>query len=389
MIMAGLEFTGQKPFSDVYIHGLVMDEAGAKMDKSRGNIIDPIEMIDKYGADAVRFTMALLATEGQNVKLSPTRFEMGRNFNNKLWNASRFVLMNIPEGEYEFDATQLTDIKDRWIISALNSTIKKCTEALERYRYADTANILYDFVWHSFCDWYVELAKPDLASGDEPRTYLTRCILAHVLDRCLEMLHPIIPFITEEIWQMVGKVCKSRFEGDTIMQATGRNTTKTSSILKSRRHSPCSSTSRAASATRARTSASPSARPLTSSSPRLTKSDAQMITDHADYFRKMATVGEITAAVNAERPQPCASEVVGGSQVFIMLDASDAQAERDKLARRMADTDKFLASIDAKLANKNYVARAPNNVVEETKQKLAELLMQQSLISKNLAALEA
>jgi len=388
MIMAGLEFTGLKPFSDVYIHGLVMDEAGAKMDKSRGNIIDPIAMIEKYGADAVRFTMALLATEGQNIKLSPTRFEMGRNFNNKLWNASRFVLMNIPEGEYEFDATKLTDIKDRWIISALNSTIKKCTDALERYRYADTANILYDFVWHSFCDWYVELAKPDFMGDDEQRAYNTRGILAHVLDRCLKMLHPLVPYITEELWQMVGKVVKNRFEGDTIMLAPWPECDETLIAPEiETAFATLIEITRSIRNTRAGLGIG-ERKPVSVVISAPDERYAKIVEENADYFRKMATVGDMKVGVNLEMPHPCTADVVAGAQVFVLLDASDAKAEREKLLKRKAETEKFLAGIEAKLANKNYIERAPEEVVAETRKKRDELFEQQRIIERNLAALE-
>jgi len=388
MIMAGLEFTGLKPFSDVYFHGLIVDEAGAKMDKSRGNIIDPIEMIEKYGADAVRFTMALLATEGQNIKLSPTRFEMGRNFNNKLWNASRFALMNIPEGEYDFDPAKLTDIKDRWIISALNSTIQGCTDLLERYRYAEAANLLYDFVWHSFCDWYVELAKPDLNSGDEERAHVTRSILAHVLDRCLKMLHPLVPYITEELWQMLGKAVKNRFEGDTITLAPWPECDETL-VAPEVEEAFAMLIDITRSIRNTRTNLGIGERKTVSVV--ISTADekhAKIIADNADYFRKMATVGEMKVGVNAERPHPCTADIVAGMQVFTLLDASDAKAEREKLIKRKAETEKFLASIEAKLANKNYVERAPEEVVAETRRKREELLEQKRIIEQNLSALE-
>jgi len=332
--------------------------------------------------------MALLATEGQNIKLSATRFEMGRNFNNKLWNASRFVLMNIPEGEYEFDPAQLTDIKDRWIISTLNTTIKRCTELLEAYKYAETANLLYDFVWHSFCDWYVELAKADLNSDDPARQHLTRSILAHVLDRCLKMLHPMVPFITEELWQMLGKAVKNRFEGDTITLAPWpehddslivpaveesfatliditRSIRNTRANLGIAERKPVSVVISAADAHRAR-----------------------IIADNQDYFRKMATVGEISVGVNLEIPKPSSADVVAGTQVFVMLDAADAEAEREKLLKRMAETEKFLKAIDAKLSNKNYIERAPEEIVAETRKKRDDLLEQKAIIARNLAALE-
>ncbi len=387
MIMAGLEFAGEKPFSDVYIHGLITDEAGAKMDKSRGNIIDPVEMIEKYGADAVRFTMALLATEGQNIRLSPTRFEMGRNFNNKLWNAARFVLMNIPEGDYALDASRLTDIKDRWIISALNSAVRRCTELLEEYRYADTANLLYDFVWHSFCDWYVELAKPDLSSGDEARARLTRSILAHVLGSCLKMLHPIIPYITEELWQMLGKVCRERSEGETIVLAPWPEPDETLiSPEVEEAFETLIDITRCIRNTRANLNI-PERKQVDVTISARDERHAKMVENNRDYFRRMAGAGEIQVGVNLERPALCAADVVGGTQVFVLLDEADAEAEREKLSRRKAEIDKYLASTEKKLQNRNFVERARPEVVEQARRRKDELLEQKRIIEQNLATL--
>ncbi len=387
MIMAGLEFTGEKPFSNVYIHGLITDEAGAKMDKSRGNIIDPVEMIEKYGADAVRFTMALLATEGQNIRLSPTRFEMGRNFNNKLWNAARFVLMNIPEGDYALDASRLTDIKDRWIISALNSAARRCTELLEEYRYADTANLLYDFVWHSFCDWYVELAKPDLSSGDEARARLTRSILAHVLGSCLKMLHPIIPYITERLWRMLGKVCRNRDEGETIMLAPWPECDE--SLISEEVEEAFSTLidiTRGIRNIRANLNL-PERRPIDVTISAADDRHAEMVKKNQDYFRSMAGVGKIKVGANLKRPSLCVVEVVGDTQVFVLLDEADAAAEREKLEKHKTEVEKYLASAEKKLQNKNFVERAKPEVVEQTRLKKQELLEQKRIIEENLAAL--
>ena len=387
MVMGGLEFMDEVPFRDVYIHGLVCDDTGLKMDKSRGNIIDPIEMIEKYGADAVRFTMALLATEGQNIRLSPTRFEMGRNFNNKLWNAARFVLMNIPEGDYSFDPSRIADIKDRWIISAFNSTIKKCTESLEKYRYADTANLLYDFVWHSFCDWYVELAKPDLNGEDEERAHLTRGVLAHVLDGCLKMLHPMIPYITEELWRMLGKVCKNRDEGETIMLAPWP---KCDESLISEEVEDAFSTlidiTRSIRNIRANLNL-PERRPIDVTISAADDRHAEMVKKNQDYFRSMAGVGKIKVGANLERPSLCVVEVVGDTQVFVLLDETNAAAERKKLEKHKTEVEKYLASAEKKLQNKNFVERAKPEVVEQARRKKEELLEQKRIIEENLAAL--
>ena len=204
MITMGLEFTGKAPFSTVYIHGLIRDEKGQKMSKSKGNTIDPVEIIDKYGCDALRFTMTSLCTYGgQDIKISDERFEYGRNFANKIWNASRFVLMNLDGVDNnDIDFSKLT-IADKWILDKLNSVAKEVNEDIENYRIGETAHILYDFFWNSYCDWYVEIAKIQLQ--DENLKLNTQRVLRYVLDMSLRLLHPIMPHITERVWQLIPK----------------------------------------------------------------------------------------------------------------------------------------------------------------------------------------
>ena len=202
MITMGLEFTGKAPFPVVYIHGLIRDEKGQKMSKSKGNTIDPVKIIDKYGSDALRFTMTSLCTYGgQDIKISDERFEYGRNFANKIWNASRFVLMNL-EGvdDKEIDFDNLT-IADKWILDKLNNTAKEINNCIAEYRIGETAHILYDFFWNSYCDWYVEIAKIQLQDAELKAN--TQRVLRYVLDMSLRMLHPIMPHITESVWQLI------------------------------------------------------------------------------------------------------------------------------------------------------------------------------------------
>ena len=210
MITMGLEFTGKAPFPVVYIHGLIRDEKGQKMSKSKGNTIDPVQIIDKYGCDALRFTMTSLCTYGgQDIKVSDDKFEYGRNFANKIWNASRFVLMNLDgvDGK-DIDFSNLT-IADKWILDKLNSTAKLVNNNIENFRIGETAHVLYDFFWNSYCDWYVEIAKIQLR--DENLKTNTQRVLRYVLDMSLRMLHPIMPHITEEVWQLIPKAdsCKT------------------------------------------------------------------------------------------------------------------------------------------------------------------------------------
>ncbi len=210
MIMAGFEFMGSEPFKDVYIHGTVRDAQGKKMSKSLGNIIDPLSIIDKYGADALRFSLISITAGGQDVYLSEQKFELGRNFANKLWNASRFSLMNLDLSCVDTDLCvffkkENLGLPERWILSRFYSMLGALNKALEKYRFNQAANILYEFIWHEFCDWYLELAKPVLVNREQGlENKNTQIVLYKVLEKTLRCLHPFMPFITEEIWQIVG-----------------------------------------------------------------------------------------------------------------------------------------------------------------------------------------
>src|ERR1043166_3054149 len=215
MIMMGLKVMGDVPFRDVYIHALVRDEEGQKMSKSKGNVIDPLEVMDKFGADAFRFTLAALAAMGRDVKLAEERIAGYQNFVNKLWNASRFVMMNLseefnsqPSGKAALADADLS-LADRWSRSRLASTIAEARKAVENYRFNDFANILYQFTWHEFCDWYIEMSKLQLNEAIPGDSRRSQRLLVEILEQILLLLHPIIPFVTEEIWQVIGKDRKS------------------------------------------------------------------------------------------------------------------------------------------------------------------------------------
>ncbi|MGZ3536945.1 MAG: valine--tRNA ligase, partial [Thermodesulfobacteriota bacterium] len=208
MMMMGLKFMGDVPFRDVYIHGLVRDERGEKYSKTRGNVVDPLDLIDRYGADALRFTLTALTMPGSDLKLSESRTEGYRHFANKIWNASRFVLMNLEE----FDLGVMTgevspeafNLPDRWIRGRLNQVIREVRRSLEEYKFNEACHVLYQFIWHEFCDWYLELSKLSLyKGGNEQKRDLTKLTLLEVLDATLRSLHPFMPFITEEIWQQL------------------------------------------------------------------------------------------------------------------------------------------------------------------------------------------
>ena len=203
------------PFHHVYIHALIRDAEGQKMSKTKGNVIDPLAMMDQYGTDALRFTLAAFAAQGRDIKLDEDRIDGYRNFCNKLWNASRFAFMNLEDykGTCTLEASKHRSLADRWILSRLNRTAQDVQVALEAFRFNDAATTLYKFIWNEFCDWYIELSKSRLNSDNADEKHATQNVLIHVLEATLKLLHPFMPFITEEIWQKLPK------DGDSIMVA--------------------------------------------------------------------------------------------------------------------------------------------------------------------------
>ena len=199
MIMMGLKFMGDVPFRDVYIHALVRDAEGQKMSKSKGNVIDPLHVMEQFGTDALRFTLASMASPGRDIKLAEERIEGYRNFANKIWNAARFSLMNL-DGPRTANAPSERTFPNRWILSRLNQTIQSVTSELEAYRFDRAANALYQFIWHEYCDWYLELIKPTLQNSASPEGAETRQTLIETLETTMRLLHPFMPFLTEEIW---------------------------------------------------------------------------------------------------------------------------------------------------------------------------------------------
>ena len=202
MMMMGLHFMKEVPFKDVYIHALVRDEKGAKMSKSKGNVIDPLNLIDKFGADALRFTLAAMAAQGRDIKLSTQRVEGYRNFATKLWNAARFAEMNACALPDAFDPKTAKETLNRWIAHETARAAREVTEAIEAYRFNEAAGAVYRFVWNIYCDWYLELAKPVLTGPDGAAKAETRAMVAWARDEILKLLHPFMPFITEELWEV-------------------------------------------------------------------------------------------------------------------------------------------------------------------------------------------
>ena len=376
MITMGLEFTGKAPFSTVYIHGLIRDEKGQKMSKSKGNTIDPVEIINKYGCDALRFTLTSLCTYGgQDIKISDERFEYGRNFANKIWNASRFVLMNL-EGvdDNPVDMSKLT-IADKWILNALNETVKLVNDNVENYRIGEMAHVLYDFFWNNYCDWYVEIAKIQLQ--DETLKLNTQRMLKHVLDMSLRLLHPIMPHITEKIWQALDVKCdvnalikaeyptykeEYKFPQEAKeMEIVFETITSLRNVRQSFNISPSIKVNIEIFAT---------------------SEEKPVFEAVIPYLQRLARVENVKFIENTENTsKKSATAVVSASKIIIPLEnLIDMDAEIARQNKKLEKLLKEKSSLEGRINNPKFVEKAPQELVDETKAKIEELANQQKAI---------
>jgi len=361
MMMMGIRFMGEKPFDDVYLHALVRDEKGRKMSKSKGNIVDPIVEMDKYGADAFRFALTAFAAMGRDVRVSDKRIQGYRFFINKIWNAGKFVLSNIQGFDPDsttVDASRLS-LADKWILTGLGRTIIETRKAIEEYRYNDAADILYQFVWHTFCDWYIELSKTQL-SGDGASC--TRWVLCHVYRSILELLHPIIPFVTEEIWQyMPGKKgqsivvaeyprydSKHEFAGDAALMD------RIIDVISGVR------------SIRGETNIPPSTRLNT-----ILKVESSDIRDllysNSGYIKELARIDGMSFIEDSSlRPSRCALAVTADMEIYVPLEGViDIDRETERLVKQINKVEKELGAVKKKLSNKGFVEKARKEIVEE------------------------
>ncbi|MEO0466586.1 MAG: valine--tRNA ligase [Pseudomonadota bacterium] len=387
MMMMGLHFTGQIPFKHVYIHALVLDEKGQKMSKSKGNAMDPLELIDEYGADALRFTMSRMAGMGRNIRLSKQAVEGNRNFGTKLWNAARFCQMNeCANWDGELDPRALKQPTNQWIVSECAAAFKEATIALEAYRFDDAAGAAYRFTWNTFCDWYLELIKPLLNGEDETAKGETRQVAGWVLDQTLKLLHPFMPFITEELWEALSEHGPQR-QGFLMLQswpefdevhdnpaATEELNWVTELISEIR-------SARADLGVGAGTKVP------------MTLVDADKPTRDRLDRHKGAIIARArleTARAEAEAPEGSITTVVGGTSVALriadLIDAGEAKSRLDKELRAL---DKELTGLEKKLANPNFVAKAPLEVVEENRQRVVDGKIRVEKLNAARAGLEA
>jgi valyl-tRNA synthetase len=392
MIMAGYAFTDEPPFTDVFITGMVKDEQGRWMSKSLGNGIDPIEMVDQYGADATRFTLTLLCAQGQDIKLAPSKFEMGRNFANKIWNAFNVFGQFMERAE---DGTpkdyrrrrgfEELDLVEQWMLHRLNTTIAAIEDDLSRYRLNEAVQKIYDVFWHDYCDWYLELIKPPYGEAmDADRIALA----VEIYETLIKLLHPFMPFITEELWWKL----RPREEGEACIVADWPTVTEEAT------------NEEAAQAFEQIQEMISGIRGIkndygvglgheiaaTVSVPETADEQAATIRRHADYFEKLASVTDLTVEPGAEKPQASASVVVGRSEVFVPLAGMiDLDQERERLRKEIQQKEDFLESVEKKLNNPQFVTKAPDEVVEKERKKKKDATAELERLRDNLDDLQA
>ncbi len=387
MMMMGIHFMGEVPFKNVYVHALVRDESGKKMSKSTGNVIDPLEIIEKYGTDAFRFTLAAFAAQGRDVKMSEKRVEGYRNFVNKLWNAARFSLMHF-DRPFKTLAPDRLSLPDRWILSRLTRVTGEVARALDEYRFNDGAGVLYQFVWHEFCDWYLEAIKPTLYRKEkEKEKEGTLNVLRRVLQDTLVLLHPFIPFITEEIWQKMpgtkGSIMTAKFpsfrEDDALSLIDEKSEAQMDFIMEI-------------------VSGIRNVRGEMNIAPSLSldvtiQSQDQDIIKTIDRYREiivnLAKLNAVIITEPGDRPPESATVVVAGATVFVALGGVvDFAKETGRLGKEIGKLSNELKAVSKKLNNEDFLNKAPGAVVEKVKAKRDRILEKEQKLESNLKRIQ-
>ncbi|AMO86189.1 Valine--tRNA ligase [Solibacillus isronensis B3W22] len=384
MIFQGKEFTGERPFKDVLIHGLVRDAEGRKMSKSLGNGVDPMDVIDQYGADSLRYFLATGSSPGQDLRYSTEKVESTWNFVNKIWNASRFALMNMEGLTFEqIDLTGNLSTADKWILSRLNETIDRVTTLSDKYEFGEVGRELYNFIWDDFCSWYIEMAKLPLYGEDEAAKLTTRSVLAYVLDNTMRLLHPFMPFVTEEIWQHLPH------EGESITVAAwptvnpAFNFTAEAGdmqllmdIIRSVRN------------IRAEVNTPMSKKvPMTISAK--DEQTSAVLEVNKGYIEKFCNPDGLTIGANLEAPAQAMSAVVSGAEIFMPLAGLiNIEEEIARLEKELDKWAKEVKLVSGKLSNERFVSKAPEALVATEREKLADYEAKYATVEKRIAELK-
>jgi valyl-tRNA synthetase len=382
MVFTGLEFTGEMPFDDVVVHGLIRAADGRKMSKSLGNGVDPLEVIAKHGADALRFTLATGTSPGNDQRFYWEKVESSRNFINKIWNASRFVLMNLPEG---FALAPIVheglDIADRWILHRLSETVDEVSRHLDRYDFGEAGRALYDFAWDDFCDWYIEFSKLSLYGEDAARQAQTRGVLVYVLDALLRLLHPMIPFVTEEIWQSLPT------QGEALIVAEWPQVQSAHlDVTAVKQIGIVMDAIRAVRNIRAELNVAPS-KPVAMFVKTQDEDMLALFESTRSYLMRFCHLSALTIDSGLDAPEQAMTAVVTGAELFLPLtDLVDIQVEIERLERERAKWIAEVERVERKLGNQQFIAKAPDDVVAAEKAKAADYQVKLASAEERIAA---
>ena len=384
MMFQGLEFTGKRPFKNVLIHGLIRDSQGRKMSKSLGNGVDPMEVIEQYGADALRWFLANGSAPGQDVRYSTDKMDAAWNFINKIWTASRYALMNV--GDLTADQVDITGEKtlaDKWILTRLNQTIGKVTELFEKFEFGEAGRLLYRFIWDDFCDWYIEMSKETLAGDDEAAKLTTRSILVYVLDNTLRLLHPIMPFVTEEIWQSVPHV------GESLVVATYPTVHPEQMDEKAAEEMEFLMDFIRSVRTVRNEMNTPLSKPINIIAKVSDAAHYAILKENESYIARFSNPEEFVYGEDVEAPSDAVTSVITGAEIYLPL-AGLINIE-DEIARLEKEAEKLQQEVDRvekKLSNEKFVAKAPAAVVEAERAKGADYQAQREAVLERIATLK-
>lgn len=368
MIFQSIEFTNEKPFKDVLIHGLIRDAEGRKMSKSLGNGVDPMDVIERYGADSLRYFLLTGSTPGQDLRFHWEKVEATWNFANKIWNASRFALMNMEDMRHEdIDLTGELALPDQWILTRLNETVEHVTKNTDKYEFGEAGRALYNFIWDDFCDWYIEMAKIALYGEDESRKKTTRSVLAHVLDQTLRMLHPYMPFITEEIWQQLPHegpsitvaawpIVNEQFQNEQASEEMERIVAAIKAVRNIRAEVNT---------------------PMSKQVNMIIKTNNMSVTDELEtnrhYLERFCNVASLQVAENVDIPEQAMTAVITGAEIILPLEGLiDFDKEINRLEKEREKWQNEVALVHKKLSNEGFVNKAPEKVVAEERKKESE-----------------
>ncbi len=383
MIFQGLEFTGKRPFKDVLIHGLVRDAEGRKMSKSLGNGVDPMDVIAQYGADSLRYFLSTGSSPGQDLRFSMEKVEATWNFANKIWNASRFALMNMGEMKFEdIDFSGEKSVADKWILTRLNETIESVTKLADKYEFGEVGRVLYNFIWDEFCDWYIEMAKLPLYGEDEQAKKTTRSILAYVLDNTMRLLHPFMPFITEEIWQNLPH------NGESITVAKWPEVNRELSddqaagemrllvdIIRSVRN------------IRAEVN-TPMSKQIKLQIKAKDEAVLSQLEKNRSYLERFCNPNELVLATEITSHDKAMTSVVTGAELFLPLEGLiNIDEEIKRLEKELDKLDKEVERVQKKLSNEGFVKKAPQKVIEEEQAKEKDYLEKRETVRERISEL--